>query len=326
MSLVVLFDPSIGSNNLGDFVISRSARRELAPIIENDFAMLCGTHQPIATWYQNSEKNPRTRRFDSAKYKFVCGSNLLWKHMLKPQPSWNISLVNYRPYVESILVGVGTHKEGNNFDWYAKRLYRKVLNSDFAHSVRDEATKDLVEGLGFRAINTGCPTMWGFNDDFCAQIPTSKAQSVVFTLTDYGMDLSKDYLLVETLLENYEKIHFWPQGLGDASYLCELLTPAQLKQINVLHPSLQSFEGVLSDGDIDYVGTRLHAGMFAMQHKVRSIIVGIDNRVEDMRKTYSFKSINRDEMSRLDEILNSSWVTKIGINEQAIAAWKSQFI
>lgn len=199
------------------------------------------------------------------------------------------------------------------------------MSSEFAHSVRDEATKAIVEELGFRAINTGCPTMWGFTDEFCAQIPTKKANSAVFTLTDYGKDPERDKMLIRILLENYERVYFWPQGLGDEAYIHSLLAPEHLKELEVLHPTLQSFEDVLLRGDVDYIGTRLHAGMYAMQHKVRSIIVTIDNRVRDMRKTYSFSSIERNEIERLDEMIGSTWSTRIGIDERAIEDWKGQF-
>ena len=326
MELSILFDPSIGSCNIGDSVIFRSASQELEAIVEGCLVMRCSTHQPVATWYQNSGMNPRTRRFDEAKYKFVCGSNLLWRRMLKPQPSWTISLFNNRPYRGCILVGVGTHKGADSLDWYTKRLYRKVLSSQYAHSVRDEATKELVEELGLRAINTGCPTMWGFTHDFCRQIPAGKSGSVVFTLTDYGTDSVSDKKLIEVLDSNYGRIYFWPQGLSDEEYFHAIVSPRIEEKVTILRPTLESFETVLRSGETDYVGTRLHAGMFAMQHKVRSIIVAIDNRVRDMRKTYSFMSIDREAIEDLTKMITDSWSTDVEIDENAIGRWKEQFL
>lgn len=326
MELSILFDPSIGSCNMGDSVIFKSARKELEPIVDGCLVMRCSTHQPVATWYQNSGMNPRTRRFDGAKYKFVCGSNLLWRRMFKPQPSWNISLVNNRPYRGCILVGVGTHKGADSIDWYTKRLYRKVLSTQFAHSVRDEATRELVEELGLRAINTGCPTMWGFTHDFCRQIPSEKSDSVVFTLTDYGTDSSSDKKLIEVLDSNFERVYFWPQGLSDEEYFHAIASPRIKERVTILRPTLESFESVLHSGEIDYVGTRLHAGMFAMQHKVRSIIIAIDNRVRDMQRTYSFASLDREAIEDLSKMINDSWSTTVDIDEYAIERWKGQFL
>lgn len=326
MELSILFDPSIGSCNMGDSIIFESARQELEMIVDGCLVMRCSTHQPVSTWYQNSGINPRTRRFDRAKYKFVCGSNLLWRRMLKPQPSWNISLLNNRPYRGCILVGVGTHKGADSLDGYTKRLYQRVLSEKYAHSVRDKATKELVEELGLRAINTGCPTMWGFTHDFCQQIPAEKADSVVFTLTDYGMDQSGDKKMIEVLDSSYEQIYFWPQGLSDEEYFYKIADSHVVKRVAILQPTLESFEKVLHSKEIDYIGTRLHAGIFAMQHKVRSIVIAIDNRVKDMRATYSFQSIDREEIEMLPGLINSSWITDIGIDEEAIVQWKRQFL
>ena len=110
MSIVVLFDPSIKSLNIGDQIIMKSASRELAPLCEKSFVIRCGTHTPVVTSYQNRLHNWRTELFNKTDFKFVCGSNLLWKRMLKPEPSWNINIFNYSPYTCSILLVVGTNK------------------------------------------------------------------------------------------------------------------------------------------------------------------------------------------------------------------------
>ncbi|MEI3046520.1 MAG: polysaccharide pyruvyl transferase family protein [Romboutsia timonensis] len=67
-------------------------------------------------------------------------------------------------------------------------MYSKILSKNYIHSVRDERTKRFVEELGYKAINTGCPTMWKFNDEFCKEVPTKKSDKVIFTLTDYSHD------------------------------------------------------------------------------------------------------------------------------------------
>ena len=61
-----------------------------------------------------------------------------------------------------------------------------------------------------------------------------------------------------------------------------------------------------------------------MQHKVRSIILIVDNRAKDMAKTYGINAIERD--SNISKHINSEFETKVQINEQAIKLWKSQFL
>ena len=45
--------------------------------------------------------------------------------------------------------------------------------------------------------------------------------------------------------------------------------------------------------NIDYVGTRLHAGIRALQHKKRTIIIGIDNRAIEKAKDFNLTVIDR---------------------------------
>ena len=53
-----------------------------------------------------------------------------------------------------------------------------------------------------------------------------------------------------------------------------------------MSPTLEAFDNLLeSEIDLDYIGTRLHAGIRAIQKKRRSIIIGVDNRALEMQKT-----------------------------------------
>lgn len=323
MNYIVLFDPSVKSLNLGDHVIMKSAEKELSFLTSGEYVVRCGTHSPVASFYQCSHKNPRMQFFEQAKYKFVCGSNLFWKRMLRPEPSWNINLMNCTPYNGCILLGVGTHKNPRPMDFYTKKLYRKILNREYIHSTRDEATKQLVESLGYKAINTGCPTMWQFTESFCKRIPTKKAPEVVFTLTDYDQDAKADVKLIETLQQWYERVWFWPQGWLDAKYLDSL---GVASRVELLDPTLESFASLLDSRDVEYVGTRLHAGMFAMQHARRSIIIAIDNRVRDMKKSYGINSLERCDIDSLTDLICSDMETRIGIDTEAISKWKDQFL
>ena len=88
---------------------------------------------------------------------------------------------------------------------------------------------------------------------------------------------------------------------------------------------MDAFSEVLSRPDIEYVGTRLHAGMFAMQHKKRTIILAIDNRVRDMKKVYDLHVIERKEIEKLDDMIESTLPTDIRLKQENIDLWLSQF-
>ena len=81
----------------------------------------------------------------------------------------------------------------------------------------------------------------------------------------------------------------------------------------------------MKNNDIDYIGTRLHAGIYAMQNKRRSIILIVDNRARDMKKTYNLVAVERDDIQQLNKIINTTIKTNIKINENYIKEWKEQF-
>lgn len=62
-----------------------------------------------------------------------------------------------------------------------------------------------------------------------------------------------------------------------------------------------------------------------MQHKIRSIIIAVDNRALDMKETYNLPIIERNNIEHLSEMINSNLITNLKINEKAIAEWKKQF-
>ena len=120
----------------------------------------------------------------------------------------------------------------------------------------------------------------------------------------------------------YRKIYFWPQGSGDIDYFAHLKCKAE-----VIAPSLKAFDSVLADEpSIDYIGTRLHAGIRALQHKRRAIIIGVDNRAAEMSKDINLPHLAREDIDKLEYIINDKWPTNLKINFDAIQIWRSQFI
>ena len=324
MDNIILFDPSIRSLNKGDEIIMRSAEKRIGHLLEGNYVIKSATHSPIVTFYQNTRRNPRMRFYDDAKYKFLCGSSMIWKNMFKPRPTFNVNWFNCMPYRNSILLGCGiAQAQVKKANFYTRVLYSKILSREYVHSVRDDAAAEFITSLGYKAINTGCPTMWGFTPEFCKGIPSKKAGRVVFTLTDFGKDSEHDQELIDVLRENYDEVFFWIQGAFDKEYFD---TFRHTDGIRIVNPTLEDYSAVLSSGDIDYVGTRLHAGMFALQHQVRTIILAIDNRTRSMNEAYHLHVVERGELKeKLPGKINSDFVTDISLRQANIDQWLSQF-
>lgn len=320
MKKIVLLEPSISSLNLGDYIIVDSAKRELSFLTKDAYIIEQPTQTPIMHFYQKNDA--RLQLSKDADYKFVCGSNLIWQNMLCKAPQWNFNFFNCSNIKSSILVGVGSGSTKEKLNLYTRKLYDKVLNKDYYHSVRDEATKKRLESIGIKVINTGCITTWCLTEEHCKKIPKKKSNRVVFTLTDYDKNVEEDKAFIEILLRNYDNVFFWPQGVGDYKYISSL---GYLEKVNVIPANLESMRSLLAEGNIDYIGTRLHGGIFAMQNYIRSIILVIDNRAREMKEHYNLPTVERKKLDILEDMILSSWETNINIDEKAIEMWKEQF-
>ena len=257
-----------------------------------------------------------------ADYKFVFGTNLLNSNMVTPTPLWNLNVFNSRMAKGSICLGVGMGSDSINPNFYTKKLFSSILSKDYIHSTRDEKTAKFLRNMGLRAINTGCLTTWDLTNDFCAGIPTKKSDNVIFTLTDYKRDSDNDAEMIRILKRNYSNIYFWIQGIEDYNYF---KTFDMIDGIKIVPPSLKKYDEILEE-DVDFVGTRLHAGIRAMQHKKRALIIEVDNRATDMKKDINLNSIKRGDVSdELEKIIQSDFSTKLNIKEDSIAMWRKQF-
>ena len=322
MKKILLLDTSVGSQNKGDDIIMECVRKELEPLLLNNFEYTLPTHVSPFHWYQVWRNSLRVRSYANCDLKFVGGSNILAKNMLTHYPQWNINLFNCAPLAGSVLVGVGAGA-GDKKNWYTRKLYRKILSHDFYHSCRDERTKLYVEQeLGLKAIHTGCVTMWILTPDFCKQIPEIKSERVVFTLTAGGYD-ERDQILIDTLKSCYDEIYFWPQGMNDYDYLQKY---KNIENLRILPATKNAYDAFLIQNDTDYVGTRLHGGVYAMRHKRRSIIIAIDERAREINMSNNLVCIEKDDIPlRLQELINSKFSTRIVMDFNAINSWKSQF-
>lgn len=322
MEKIVLLDTAVGSTNKGDEIIMECTKEELGDLLKKYFVLSTPTHLSAFTTAQNWFSLPDSaREISESKYKFVCGTNLFSTNMRHRCCQWNINYFNSKPIHGSVFVGVGSNGK-QKLDFYTKKLYKKVLSNDLIHSVREENAKNLLESMGLKCLNTGCVTLWKLTEEYCNLIPKEKADNVIFTLTDYKRDEKYDSELIKILRQNYKKIYFWVQGIYDLDYL-KILT--DLNGIEIIPPDINSYKEILKQNNLDYVGTRLHAGIFAMRCKKRAIIIAVDERMNAMRESINSNVILRKDIDQLSEFINSSIQIKININFDSVNKWKSQF-
>ena len=322
MENILVLDTSIGSDNKGDDIIMECTRKELVPLLESNYELTLPTHVASFHWYQVLKNSSAYRRFAECKYKFVGGSNIMIPNLLTHFAQWNINIFNYQPFKKCIMVGVGAGagaEKGSN--WYTRYIYQHMLNREYFHSARDERSKLYMESLGLKAINTGCVTMWMLTPEHCAQIPTKKADKVVFTITAGHFD-QRDQDMLDTLLCNYKEVYFWPQGINDYKHFAKM---NNIKNVHVLQASKEAYDKYLTENDTDYVGTRLHGGVYAMRHKRRAVIIAIDERARAINEKNHLNCIEKDNIQELENLLNSDIKTEIIMPFDEIKHWKAQF-
>lgn len=314
---IVVFNTSSNTDNLGDYIIMRYCYQVLDEIFgEKDYIDI-STHRIPTKEDEHKVK--------ATKYKFVCGTNLLTSHI---EQWWNWRLPDgFRgkiPYRNVILMGAGWGTYQDECSDYSKMIYRCLLCPSVLHSVRDQYTEEKLKSIGINnVINTGCPTMWNLTPEFCKEIPVNKARDVITTVTDYRRDVKSDNLMLNILSKNYRHVFLWLQGKRDEEYLNTLQRPSNLI---VVPRKLEAYEELLKQGSIDYVGTRLHAGIFALNYKIRSIIVAVDNRAIEIARDTNLPIILRDAIgTALDEKINRELQMNIKINVEHIQRFKRQF-
>lgn len=325
MHNIVIFDTAIGTSNLGDEIIFESVLNEMRTVLDSNFTLRLGTHITNFTLLQMMRKNMKVRYFQSADWKLICGTNLVAQNRIgKINNQWQIPISNISVYKNSVLVGAGTTDNTLKMDPLAKWLYRSVLSKDYKHSVRDDHTKELLALIGIESINTGCPTLWNLTEDACSRIPRKKSDYSIISLSGYSSQTDEkiDRCFLHIMRKNYRKLWFWVQTTEDEKYLQSL----GFYDYEPIY-SLKAFRDIASSKKPDYVGTRLHGGVYALNNGCRSIVIGIDHRATGFQKSNNLKVIQRTEIAdQLEEMIQSEFDTEIRIDQKAIHDFKEQFL
>jgi hypothetical protein len=309
---VLLFDTSIDSDNLGDFIINDYCSQILNEIKIQPIGRVA-THR--------SQTREEIELLGSHSLKIVTGTNILsatlTSQWIRPE---KLSL-----QTNVLLMGAGWTDYNNNVRHITSLYYKKVLTRSFKHCVRDRFTKETLNSIGINnVIYTGCPAMWKLTPQLCKQIPEKKGKYVVCTITDYSRVPEIDFSMIDILLSNYEEVFFWPQGKYDLEYIS---TYRNIGKLHILDATLKAYDDLLSSQEsLDYVGTRLHAGIRALNHKVRSIVIAIDNRAIEIANDTGLRIIHRESLvSELPVLINTRFRTTIDLPFESIREWKDQF-
>jgi hypothetical protein len=302
-----LLDPSIGSSNVGDQII----RQKVNAALENRL--------PITGALPTQTRLSRAQRAVARRGDFAIlgGTNLLSSNMPWYQ-QWKLDPMSIRALRgKVVLLGVGWWQYQEEPNAYTRWVLGQVLSRDYVHSVRDEYTKSKIENLGFRALNTACPTMWDLN--LVEASNGGRPSTVVVTLTDYNKDRVEDAWLIALLHRYYERVVVWPQSIRDGAYARELKADGDMAP-----PTLEAFDAILN-GPVDYVGTRLHGGIRAFDHGAWGLIVAVDNRALEIGKDTGLPVHARGDRASIEASVVARLTRAVTLPHTDIATWRSQF-
>jgi hypothetical protein len=324
---IILIDPALKTNeglvsdNLGDCVISESTKKILAEIFPTKELVLISPHVP----FSSKEK----KLINDSVFTFVGGTNILTsdiRHFPRLSPKKTKGFYLYPGIKNLILIGAGWSQYDSKPDWATVVYYKHIFHKRIKHSLRDTYTlKKLNDARIKNCLFTSCPTTWEL--DIKLENQFNENYPVLCTLTDYNKDTNADTELLKKISTVTSlPIYFFPQGSEDISYLKSLqFYKDNTSKFKLLPRDYNEFKSFIESMDVNYIGTRLHAGIKCLSRKIPSLIIGIDNRALEMRKDLNLPVIKRSELRYIDVWLEGNHETIIKLPQQNIADWKKQF-
>lgn len=310
---ITLLDTSISSTNVGDEIIMEAVGNQLKPILAGDYVNRVASHEKMSAKSRDM--------ISMADFVIAGGSNLLSSHAWL-RSVWKLSAIDAGLGRKFVMMGVGWYHDQGMPDPYTAWLFNSLFSRNKLHSVRDGYSKAKLEALGYaNVVNTGCPTLWELPADINSRIPRVKARRVVTTLNTYMKDREADTALIRLLQNKYDKVFAWVQTYSDQDYLRSLFP-----EVELIAPNLAAFDELLcSDGDLDYVGNRLHAGIRALQKGRRTLIIEIDNRAREMGRDFALPTVPRSNLADLESMIEYPRALEIKLPRSDIARWLEQW-
>lgn len=310
---VTVLDTTLCDDNLGNQIIMESIYEVLKDIYKKEFLYRIQYRDTLGKHALNCAKE--------SKYVFMGGTNIL-RNDMENEVTWGINEENSKILKNKlILMGVGWWQyQISRINNYTYNLLHYVLNNQMIHSVRDGYTLNQLKKIGIEnVLNTGCPSIWKLDENFCKKIPQNKADEVLLMLTPNNR--KRDEYILDILKQNYRKIYCWIQSAYDYKYAISLGITK-----NIIPPRLEALESFLQKNmNVEYVGTRLHGGIKCLQHKKRAIIIGIDNRAKEMGKDFLLPVLDEQDLTLLENKINQPLPIMLKLPRDKIKMWVQQF-
>lgn len=312
MTVVTILDTSAASDNVGDEIIMESVNSILHDVFPSAYFYKVATHEYMGDLSRNILKR--------SDYIFIGGTNILSSRIgdgivWKVRP-WDAAALDH-----AITLGCGWFNYQREPNLYSRWFLRKALSSDYVHSTRDTYASERLNKLGLQSVNTSCITTWGLSKSHCEIISKNKSERAVFTLTYYLNNKKNDSDFIKLLQENYSEVYFWPQQENDVEYFASLNFP----DVKIINPNLKAYDDFLNGNDVDYIGTRLHGGIRALQKFKRSLIIAVDIRATEIARSTNLPVVKFGDLDSMRHWIANPCSTEINLPEEAIATWKSQF-
>ena len=305
LKTVTVIDTSFGTWNLGDEIIMQAVNDVIHDMFPDARVFRVPSHEALSR-----QSYYFLRQSDLC---FIGGTNVL------ASKGWRLRWFDSIFLRNAICFGVTWGGVSPKPSFRDRMLLRRVLDGHQIHSVRDRFTQQLLDQIGVISVSTSCPTMWKLSPEHCATIPQEKAKNVLFTLTAYLREPFADRAMIDILKKHYQTLYFFPQMHGDYTYIQAL----NIKGVHVIGQNLRSYDHLLANEEVDYVGSRLHGGIRALQFKKRTLVIGIDHRSVEIANDTGLPVLPRAELNKLESWITGSVPTEIRLPTENIANWKA---
>jgi Polysaccharide pyruvyl transferase len=327
--MLCLIDPSLQdhsgrlSDNLGDVVIFRAIARCLELLFPGEEICRISSHQPL--------EESHYERIKAGRILFLGGSNLLSSDVLAYN-QWNFTAqrsdYDSPRFQDGVLFGIGWWQYQDPPTLFTSDFYRRILSDCGLHSVRDNYTAGRLREAGIpNVVSTGCPSMWSL-DGVVSDRAGGWSEDCLVTITDYYPNAPDDERFLRLVLDHFRgTVFLFPQGTGDLDYIRTL--PVFIKEsrrFHVLDHSLEKLEAFLDTHRVNYVGTRLHGGITALNNGVPSLILAVDNRATEMSRSFGLPVVKRSDKWAIKAWLRGMRkFPPITVPKAEILRWCAQF-
>ena len=300
-----LLNTAMDSSNDGDQIIVDSIFREFPQL----------KHLPEVPTHR-APTSTELALARSSKVLIVTGTNIL-TGVAGSDRQWPLTEREVDAYAGKVVfLGVGWRDYETTIAPDRAALIRRLRHPDIPVAARDGYTHERLISLSVASANTGCPTMWSLPDRLST--PGSRDECV-FTLTDYRPDRVRDHILIRALSHTYRHVHLWPQSEKDSIRAQSLRLP---RNVHTSPRGLGALETSLEGRD--YVGTRLHAGVRAMQLGSPALVAAVDNRAIEIGRDTNLPVVARSKGTRaiLRILRSAEKTTDLTLPKAEIKAWK----